>query len=147
MSNTITVSINFSFKGETFSPSTSIDLDVLMHKNYLSTIGQESNISVSIYPLLAASINLDTYSYAYEVMLASHAVYSEPTGIAVKHLTQGQFNYQSFYKEWLDEKMLTIVQEIADKHLSVADLAQQPQLKEALFEAFLAGEKSVEHAS
>ncbi len=143
MQNSITISIPFSFKGETFTPSTRIDLDLLMRNNRLNSIDQKNNLPASIYPLLATSIHLDTYSYAYEVMLAGHVLYSKPTGIAINHFTQGNFDYQSFYKEWLDETIVTIVQEIADKYLSVTNLAEQLPLKEALLAAFLAGEKSV----
>ncbi len=138
--NTIKVSTTFSFKGETFSPSIIIDLDSLM-KN--STIGEteQSNIPPSLLPLLAASIDIDTYSYAYEIMQAAEAVYSEPAGIAGNHLTEGKFNYLSFRKEWLENENLTIVQTIADKHRLDIDFQEQSELRDALLDAFFEGKK------
>ncbi|MCU7938449.1 MAG: hypothetical protein KZQ64_05305 [gamma proteobacterium symbiont of Bathyaustriella thionipta] len=139
MSNSITVSITFSFKGETFHPTTIIDLDALM-KN--SLVADQDTVLASIYPFLAASINIDTYSYAYEIMQAGDAVYSDPTGIAANHLQDGKFDYQSFRQEWFYNKTLNTVQAIADKYFPEIDLKQQPQLKEALIEAFETGKNS-----
>jgi len=143
MSNSITVNITFSFKGETFHPSTKIDLDVLM-KNVQEDDQEmkQETVLAPIYPLLAASINIDTYSYAYEIMQAGDAVYSDATGIAINHLQDGKFDYQSFRQEWLNNEHLGVVQAIADKHLSDTDLEQQPQFRDALLEAFEAGRKS-----
>ncbi len=143
MSNTIKLDMSFSFKGDTFYPSTILDLDSLMSNHSLEVIHQESNILSFIYPLLAASIDLDTYSYAYESMLASHVVYSQPTGIAVNHLSEEQFNYVTFHQEWLTKKVFNIIEKIAKTHLSVVNLEQQPHLKSALLEAFYAGKKAV----
>ena len=146
VTNRINVSITFSFKGETFYPSTSIDLDALMNNNSLAVIEQQSNMLASIYPLMAASINLDTYSYAYEIMLASSAVYSQATGIAKKHLREGQFDYLSFYKEWQEQNVINVIEDIADKYHLLTELEQQPQLKNALLDAFYAGKNQQKDA-
>lgn len=141
MSNTVTVSVPFSFKGETFYPSVIIDLDLLIKHKSSAELGQE-DLFQSIYPLLAASINIDTYSYAYEIMQAGTAVYSEPTGLAVNHLDEGKFDFHAFYKQWNHNKDLSLVQAIAEKYLSVPDLEQQPQLRDALLEAYSIGKNS-----
>ena len=138
--NTIKVSITFSFKGETFSPFTIIDLDLLMKQSEIGKTEQNS-VPTHIYPLLAASADIDTYSYAYEIMQAADAVYSEPTGMATKYLIEGQFDYQAFRKEWLENENMTIVQNIADKHRLEIDFHEQSELRDALLEAFFEGKK------
>lgn len=136
MNNFITVNITFSFKGETFTPSVKLDLDTMM-KNYHDTVqGRELE---SLYPLLAASIDLDTYSYAYEILQASDALYSDASELAQKHLQDGDFNYQSFYSDWTHHKHLDIIASIAQTHLDIDDLQQQPALRDALLEALEAG--------
>ncbi|MCW8932238.1 MAG: hypothetical protein OQL19_18640 [Gammaproteobacteria bacterium] len=138
MNNSITISITFSFKGDTFTPSLKIDLDAMMKRWNGAMIGNELE---SIYPHLAASINIDTYSYAYEVMQASEPEFSEPTGLAEKHLKETHFNFQTFYDDWLYHKNLLIIQEIAESRLGITELDQQPKLRDALFEALEAGRK------
>ncbi len=138
MNNSIVVSTTFSFKGETFKPSVKLDLDAMM-KNYHETVqGHELD---NIYPLLASSIDLDTYSYAYEIMQASDAVYSDASELAQKHLQDGRFNYSSFYVDWIHHENLTIVARIAQSHLGIDDIQQQPGLRDALLEALEAGKK------
>ncbi len=142
MPNTITISITFSFKGETFTPSAQIDLDHLMEKMSPEVELSQENILRPIYPLLAASIQIDTYSYAYEIMQAGSAHYSKPTGMAGEFLIEGQFDFQAFGQQWLDNKNVLIVQQIAQKYLSVSDLDTQPALKGALLEALALGKKT-----
>jgi hypothetical protein len=141
MTNTITVNITFSFKGETFTPSTQIDLDHLMETMSPEVELSQENILRPIYPLLASSIHIDTYSYAYEIMQAGSAHYSEPTGMTGEFLTEGQFDFQAFRQQWLDNKNVLIVQQIAQKYLSVSDLDAQPALKGALLEALAFGQR------
>ncbi|MFQ5346102.1 MAG: hypothetical protein ACE5DZ_09135, partial [Mariprofundus sp.] len=50
----VTVSLQFDFRGKTFTPATRINLDALMHKQ-----GDLHNL----YDMLAASLGLDCYSY------------------------------------------------------------------------------------
>jgi len=138
--NTIKVSITFSFKGENFSPFTIIDLDSLMRTFTTDEIEQDS-ILAPFLPLIAASIDIDTYSYAYEMMQAGEAVYSEPTDIAGNHLTEGKFNYQSFREEWLKNENIAIVQNIADKHQLNIDFQEQSELRDALLDVFFEGKK------
>ena len=139
MSNTITVEIPFSFKGKTLVPSAIIDLDAMMRRYHEMIPGQELE---SVYPLLAASIDIDVYSYEYEIMQAGTGVYSKPTGLAEKHLNNTSFDYQRFYKDWLTHKDLTMVQKIAQTRMGVEDLQQQPALRDALLEALALGRKS-----
>ena len=61
MSNHITASVEFYFKGEKFTAAIELDLDQHM---------QNAGKLPALYPLLAKAINLDPYSYEYEMMQA-----------------------------------------------------------------------------
>jgi hypothetical protein len=56
-------------------------------------------------------------------------------------MTEGQFDFQAFRQQWLDNKNVLIVQQIAQKYLSVSDLDAQPALKGALLEALAFGQR------
>ena len=137
MTNSITATIKFSFKGETFSPSARIDLDVLFAAKPVLEPGM---IPQYVYNMIAKNGEIDGYSYAYEVMLASEVVFSEPTGLASECLQGEQFDFECFQQQWLYQQKLKIVQDIALRHLNVEDIEQQPQLRDALLEAL---EKSI----
>lgn len=77
MNNTIAAYIEFSFKGEKLTPSTTIDLDKMMAQN--GTLD-------SIYSILARSNNIDAYSYEYEIMQMVETSYENAQGLAKKHL-------------------------------------------------------------
>lgn len=134
MSNSIQATVTFSFKGETFSPSIRIDLDTFI---------REENDPSMIYNLLARSGGIDTYSYAYEVMEVCEIEYCEPAGLACNHLHDGKFDFQGFHADWLHHNNLEVVQKIAQKHLSIDDLEQHPQLRDALLEALNTSKLSV----
>ena len=137
MNNSITAEIKFSFKGETFSPSARIDLDVFFADRPVLEPGR---IPQYVYSMVAKNGEIDGYSYAYEVMLASEVVFSEPTGLAGKCLQDKHFDFECFQQHWLYQQKLKIVQDIALQHLNIEDIEQQPQLRDALLEAL---EKSI----
>ena len=132
MKNSITATIKFSFKGETFSPSARIDLDVLFAAQPVLEPGV---IPQYVYNMIARSGDIDGYSYAYEVMLASDVIFSEPTGLAGECLQGNTFDFECFQQRWLYQQKLQIVQDIALRHLKVEDIEQQPELRDALLEA------------
>ncbi len=109
-----------------------------MARGYNFVAGSEL---VTIYPRLAADIDIDIYSYAYEIMQAGEPVYLEPSGLAKKHLIESKFDYQAFCDDWFYHKNLLSIQKIAKSHLGVTDLEQQPDLRDALMEALEAGKK------
>ena len=61
MSNYITASVEFYFKGEKHGASIELDMDQHMHA---------SGELPDLYPLLAKAMNIGAYSYEYEMMLA-----------------------------------------------------------------------------
>ncbi len=76
MSNQVTASILFCFKGTSYSPSLDLDLDRYMH-----TSGHIPNL----YPLIARANNFDLYSYEYEMMQAEPIKFSNPQGMPGNH--------------------------------------------------------------
>ncbi len=132
MTNKITATINFSFKGETFSPSVEIDLDNFFSETQVLEPGI---VPMSIYNMIAKNGDIDSYSYVYEVMLASDVSFSEACGLAAEHLSEGRFDFQGFEKDWKYQKKITIIQAIAQRHMHIEDIEQQPQLRDALMEA------------
>jgi len=125
MNNSIIASIVFSYKGEALSPSCHIDLDTLLLKD--KDLCQVYN--------LVASGQIDPYSYAYEVMQVSEVTYSNATGLAEQFLHNKQFDFDSFRQEWMYQKNLKTIQDIAKKYMEIDDLEKHSDLKNALMEA------------
>ena len=126
MSNHITASVEFYYKGEKLTATIELDLD-----QHMLAAGQLPNL----YPLLAKALNLDPYSYEYEMMQSEDIVFNNAKGLAVEHLSEGLFDFESFGAAWTENTLLEKLQEIAQRHLSIDDLQQQPDLKNALLEA------------
>ncbi|NOQ88362.1 MAG: hypothetical protein GQ550_05505, partial [Gammaproteobacteria bacterium] len=55
---------------------------------------------------------------------------------------EGSFDFDSFEAEWVEDQMLDKLQDIAQRNLSVDDILQQPDLKNALLEAYKLGVKA-----
>jgi len=130
MNNHITASVKFHFKGEEFSPSVELDID-----QYLQSSGQLP----ALYPLLARSINIDPYSYEYEMLEAEPVVFSKASGLIAEHVDDGKLDFEAFKTAWNETQTLEKLQQIAQQHLSVDDIRQQPDLKNALLQAYRLG--------
>lgn len=130
MKNTITVSVQFDFKGESYKPTATIDLDQLM-----AQYGELPDF----HQWLGTVSGIDPYSYQFEVLESCELEFSEPGGIAAAFLQDGRFDARGFQRQWHEQRQLRHLQEIARRHLKVEDLEQQPQLKAALLEAYQLG--------
>ncbi len=133
MSNHITASVEFYFKGEKVVSSIEIDIDSHMQAN-----GQLPEL----YPLLAQAINLGFYSYEYEMMQAEEVLFSNAKGLITEHVSEDSLNFDSFKTAWTENQVIEKLQEIAKQDLSIDDLQQQPELKKALLQAYQLGIKS-----
>ena len=71
MSNFITASVEFYFKGEKHGASIELDMDQHMHA---------SGELPDLYPILAKAMDLGAYSYEYEMMLAETIMFSDAKG-------------------------------------------------------------------
>ena len=133
MNNTVTIGVEFYFKGQKISPSVVIDLD----KRIEIISGFDS-----IYSLLAKSNNIDVYSYEYEMMLAEDLIFSDATGLAKDFLENGKFDLVAFKQALDDESITEVISKVASDYLSMDDLSLQPDIKAALLEAYKQGRKS-----
>lgn len=130
MKNIITASIHFSFKGENHSPSITLELD-----RYVETMGTLPDL----YQLIAKENNFDLYSYEYEMMQAQEIVFSNAQGLVAKFINNGVLDFTAFKSVFEQQKALSQLQDIAEKHMQVKNLEQQPDLKEALLQAYRLG--------
>ena len=132
MKNTIEARLSFSYKGEDFNLTSEIDLDALMT--------QDSEVP-DIYSVLARENNIDTYSYLYEVMTSYEITYHNTSKKAASCLTGNDFDFSKFRTLWQEQLDIQAIEDIANKHLNIADLTQHPKLKTALLEALKHGRK------
>jgi len=133
MNNHITVSIEFYFKGKKISSSIELDVDTHM---------QASGRLPDLYPLLARAINLDLYSYEYEMMQAETVVFKQAKGLIANHVDEGVLDIPAFESAWSENTVIEKLQSIAQQKLSIDDLEQHPEIKSALLEAFRLGDTS-----
>jgi hypothetical protein len=128
--NTIRARLSFSFKAEAHELESCIDLD---------TCRGEAGVAPNFHLLLARATGIDPYSYLYEVMEAHDIEFSEPTGVATLSCQNGQLDWAEFERHSREDRDMQVVSEIAKRLLGVPDLAQRPEIKAALLEAYRAG--------
>jgi len=133
MNNRITASVEFYFKGKKLSPAVELDVD-----QYMQTTGKLP----ALYPLLARSINIDPYSYEHEMMEAETIVFSNAHGLIAQYVADGTLDFEAFKIAWKEAQALEKLQKIAQQHLSIDDIMQQPDLKNALLQAYQLGVES-----
>lgn len=135
MNNHITASVEFYFKGEKFFASVKLDIEQHM---------QSTGELPALYPLLSQSINLDLYSYEYEMLQTETIVFSAAKGLIAQYINEGKLDFEAFKSAWAETQMLEKLQQIAQQHLAIEDIEQQPELKNALLQAYQlgAGEKT-----
>ncbi|PWB57835.1 MAG: hypothetical protein C3F18_03560 [Nitrosomonadales bacterium] len=133
MKNSIDAHVEFSFKGETYAPSATIDLDDLLEHH--GSLPQ-------IHALLAEKHGIDTYSYLYEVMQETEIIFSNAEGLAAEFLINGEFDMETFAARWQENRILGQLQAIALRELGVDHLDRHPALKNALFQAYRLGKIS-----
>ncbi|MCW9032426.1 MAG: hypothetical protein OQK58_13115 [Gammaproteobacteria bacterium] len=135
MKNIITASIHFSFKGKRHTPSITIELD-----KYISSTGALPNLC----QLIAKENNFDMYSYEYEMMQAEPIKFSNAQGLITHFINDDSLDIEAFYTAWNENNILNTLQDIAKEHMQIDDLKAQPELSQALLQAYLAGKKSSE---
>lgn len=134
MKSSIRVEVEFSFKGENYVLSASVNLDEMLSKY---------GIVPSFHGILAKNNDIDTYSYPYEVMEEADLEFSDATGLASRFLKDGRFDLEGFSRKWKESRMLDLLRPIAKRVLD-ADLDSDPKLREAMLEAYNSGRESGE---
>lgn len=132
MNNQIDLHIEFSFKGEDYVLTTTLDLDALE---------LAGDALPDFHQLLAQANGIDTYSYLYEVMESHDIVFRNATGIAAECLHDGVFDGEAFRhrRHAAGPGAARAVAAIARQHLNIDDLNEQPALRQALLAAYNAG--------
>ncbi|MDQ6978301.1 MAG: hypothetical protein Q9M75_09310 [Ghiorsea sp.] len=138
MKHSMTIGVEFCFKGETFSPTVVIDL-----AEYL----QEGKDLNHIYMMLAKEMGLDEYRHEYDVMVMQDLLCQSAEGIAAEHVENGQIDWQGLEEAWQNEADLLLLQPIANKFFNVESLDNHPKLASALLEAYRAGQDKAKHLS
>jgi len=133
MKNSIDAHIEFSFKGETYSLSSNIDLDEFM---------EHEHSFPSFHARLARDNQIDTYSYLYEVMLETEIRFDHAQGLAADFLSDGDFNQKAFIAAWQENSVLALLQPIAMRELGIANLDLHQGLKNALVQAYNLGKRT-----
>lgn len=132
MRNSIRISTEFDYRGETFRPTVTLDLDKVM----------EGGGEIPDYhQLLAMENGFDLYSYEYEVIESSELVFSDATGLAARFLQECSFDLEGFRRCWLESREMSALEEVARRHLGVEELEREPKLREALMEAYRLGKE------
>jgi hypothetical protein len=132
MSNHITASVEFYYKGEKRSASIELDMDQHMHA---------SGELPDLYPLLATTMDIGAYSYEYEMMLAETIIFSDAKGLIADFVNDGILDLAAFNHAWSESIVIEKLQDIAKQHLSIDDISQETDLKNALIAAYRLGEK------
>lgn len=130
MTSHISVSLEFSFKGETHSLKLCLNLD-----EHLRKMGHLPDFHL----LLARENNIDTYSYLYEVMEVTPLSFSEATGLAADCVKNGHFDDEKFLQLWEEAQINEALQAIVSEQMGITDLSQQPDLLASLHAAYALG--------
>lgn len=130
MKNSIDAHVEFSFKGKTFTPFATIDLDSLL---------EQGGSFPSIHALLAERNGIDTYSYLYEVMQEEEIRFDNAQGSAADFLVDGNFDIGAFAARWKENRIIGLLQTVAARELGIDRLEQHPALRNALLQAYRLG--------
>ena len=133
MNNSIDATVTFSFKGETYTPSTTIDLDVLM---------REHGSLPRLHYILAMTNKIDTYSYLYEVMEQSPIRFVNAQGAVADFVRNEILDIVAFQEYWLQSRVIDMLQSIASRELNIDDLEKHAKLKKALLESYDCGKSA-----
>ena len=131
MKHSITIGVEFCFKGEVFSPCITIDLDAYFQA--------QKDIDY-IYDQLGKSIGLDAYRHEYDVMVMQDLLCKKATGIAANYVEGGRIDWQSLEEAWQQVFDLEVLKPIANKFFNVESLEDEPKLAAALLAAYRAGQ-------
>ena len=130
MKNRITISIPFSFKGENFHPSCTLDLDKQMQ-----TFGSIP----CLFTFVANECGISVYSYEHDVMMMGEMVFDNAEGFAVDFIHGNQFDSEGFMDRWIKQRLNEQLQKISQQRMNIDDLEAHPELKASLLDAYEAG--------
>ena len=130
MTSLVTITVEFSFKGEQHRLSVLLNLDDYMIK---------AKGVPDFHALIARNNNIDLYSYEFEMMQASTIKFSEAEGLVAEHVNDGELDLPAFEQVWNELRVLKELEPSLKEKLGIEDLKQQPELKDILLEAYRLG--------
>lgn len=130
VANSIDAHIEFSFKGETYSLSSTLDLDKVLDKYFTLP---------SLHLVLAIEHGINTHSYLYEVMQEEEIRFDNPQGLAAEFFEDGVFDLEGYAAGRGESQLLDSLQAIALREMNIENLDQHPELKNALIQAYQLG--------
>jgi hypothetical protein len=135
MKNTVIAQVNYSFKGENFTPSILLEIDVFAK--------QHIDFS-SLCRTIAQKNKIDTYSYAYDVMESSAVIFHSPKGNIVDFIIDGNCDLKAYQQFLRQDEMYQVIEKIAADVLGIEDIYQQDNaaIKNALNGAYRAGREA-----
>lgn len=133
MTNSIDAHVEFSYRGETYSLSVTIDLDPMTEPDASPP---------PVHEILARKNGIDTYSYLYEVMQEEEIRFDNAHGLAADFLVDGAFDMKAFFTRIREKKIHDLLQTIVAREMGIDDLAQHPALRNALSQAYFLGQNA-----
>jgi len=128
--NTLTATIEFSFKGKIITLSTELDLDDILSKHQHLP---------SLHTLLATQHRIDSYSYEYEMLLGEDIIFSNPKGWVTEFVDNLHFDQQGFEQRWHQYQTLEQLAPLIKQQLDINDIHQYQALKTVLLAAYASG--------
>lgn len=133
MVNTITISVEFYFKGQAYTPTTVLDLDEVM---------QSYGKLPDLHQLLAQLSDIDSYSYEYEMLIAEPISFSKPEGSAIEFYHENEFDQASFEQTWRQQAQLKQLAPLIKQQLNIDNLDDHPALKSVIIAAYKLGKET-----
>lgn len=131
MSQTLDISLVFSFRGETFHPRTSIDFNHWMHNG-----GNPEQL----HHMLAESIGFGPYSHEYDVLMMSDIEFSSSSEWINQFIIENKLDFRAIEIAWREQQVLNRVMPIAEKLLDGDLLEENPVIIQALVECYQSGQ-------
>mgnify|MGYP000282293581 CR=1 FL=1 len=133
MTNHITATIEFDYKGNRLSPSAILDLDQLM---------QQHGTIPPLHQMLAKLNDIDSYSYEYEMMQAEDIQFTNASGWVTNFVQNDYFDKTSFEQYWHEQQLLEQLALELKQQLNIDDIQQHPKLKQIILSAYQLGKKA-----
>lgn len=135
--DTITTTVEYSFQGKQYK------LVAQLEVAYLTELLESGNEG-AVHRIIARKAGLDTYSYAYEMMEMQPIHFSDAQGLISNYIEDGELDVQAYLQAWREatavmDKDDELLAEIAQKCLQIVNLAEHPDLRNALKAAYQAG--------
>jgi len=133
MSNLVTISVEFSFKGKVHRPSVEVQLD-----RYI-----KSGTYPDFHQLIAENNAFDLYSYEYEMIQAAPILYSNAEGLVTEFISEGVLNFKLFELAWHENKIQQEL-DVLVQDSGMESLKTNHTLRELLLKAYQLGLKQSE---